>query len=135
MALKKKGKQFYGDSRADIGSLLERFSEANGYPTQRIDDLKCECGSELLELLTDDEEGAAVQRCPACQRQTPIGDSAEYLDDAELEECECLCGSSRFEISTGSAFYEDSTDVRWFYIGCRCPSCGLVGCYGHWKTP
>ena len=40
-----------------------------------------------------------------------------------------------FEISTGAAFYTDSTDVRWFYIGCRCVACGLVGCYGDWKTP
>lgn len=37
--------------------------------------------------------------------------------------------------TTGAAFYKDSTQARWFYVGCRCVSCGLVGCYGDWKTP
>ncbi|WPB79104.1 hypothetical protein KYC5002_08075 [Archangium violaceum] len=135
MALRKKGKYYYGDSRADIAPMLARYSEENAYPVERMDDLKCECGSERLGLRVDNEEGAAIQVCAACQRQTPIGDSADYLEDAELEECECVCGGAQFELATGAAFYKDSTHIRWFYVGCRCVACGLVGCYGDWKTP
>ena len=43
----------------------------------------------------------------------PIGDSSEYLKDAELEECACPCGSEEFEITVGVSLYEDSNDVRW----------------------
>jgi hypothetical protein len=135
MALKKKGRYFYGDSQADIAPELARFSGLNEYPIDRVTDLQCECGSKRLGLLMDDEEGAAVQVCAACQRQTPIGDSADYLEDANLVTRECVCGGLQFEISTGAAFYKDSTDIQWFYVGCRCVACGLVGCYGDWKTP
>jgi len=135
MGLKRKGRYSYGDSRADLRTFLTGYSEKNKYPIERMEDLRCPCGAEVLTLLLDDEEGAAVQTCPTCQHQVPVGDSAEFLDDAELGECECPCGGTRFELTVGSAFYEGSTDVRWFYVGCRCPSCGLVGCYGDWKTP
>jgi hypothetical protein len=64
----------------------------------------------------------------------PIGDSAEYLDDAQLEECECPCGHGSFEITAGVSLYKSSEDVRWFYLGCRCPVCGLIACYGDWKN-
>ena len=30
--------------------------------------------------------------------------------------------------------YDQSEDVRWLYVGCRCPACGLTGCYGDWKN-
>ena len=53
--------------------------------------------------------------------------------EAEVEECECLCGEAGFEVTAGVALYDDSEDVRWFYVGCRCPACGLVGCYGDWS--
>lgn len=135
MALKKKGRHSYGESRADLHTFLQGYSAANGYAAERMEDLRCGCGAEQLNLLLDDEEGAAVQSCPSCQQQAPLGDSAEFLAEANLGECECPCGGSRFEVTTGVAFYRGSTDVRWFYVGCRCPACGLVGCYGDWKTP
>ena len=39
-----------------------------------------------------------------------------------------------FEISAGVALYQDSQDVRWLYVGCRCVCCGLTACYGDWKN-
>jgi len=64
----------------------------------------------------------------------PIGDSSEYLKDAELEERACPCGSEEFEITVGVSLYEDSNDVRWLYVGCRCPKCGLTAVYGDWES-
>ena len=38
------------------------------------------------------------------------------------------------EVTAGVLLYDDSEDVRWRYLGCRCPSCGLTACYGDWKN-
>ena len=72
--------------------------------------------------------------CLKCRNEHPIGDSSDYLDEAELEECECPCGNELFEITVGISLYSDSEDVKWIYIGCRCPQCELTACYGDWKN-
>ncbi|NTX16912.1 hypothetical protein HUA76_39675 [Myxococcus sp. CA056] len=135
MALKKKGRYSYGDSRADIRAELERYSKKNGYPVQRLDELRCPCGHERHHLLIDEEAGAAVQCCARCEHEVPLADSEEFLEEAKLEQAECPCGNGAFEMALGAAFYKDTTDVRWVYIGCRCPECGLTACFGDWKTP
>ena len=76
----------------------------------------------------------AVRICAACAHEHPIGDSDEYLDEAELDDCVCVCDGDQFEITVGVALYDDSEDVKWLYIGCRCPTCGLTGVYGDWKN-
>ena len=134
MALTQKGKFHYGDTRADIREELARFSVLNCYPTAHFADAVCQCGSHVFRLLLDDSEGAAVRECPRCGMEHPIGDSAEYLEDATLEACECPCGAGLFEITIGVALHADSEDVRWFYVGCRCPQCSLTACYGDWKS-
>lgn len=68
-----------------------------------------------------------------CGDEHPIGGSAEFLVDAELKECECPCGHDCFEITAGVSLYEGSEDVRWLYLGCRCPACGLIARYCDWK--
>jgi hypothetical protein len=37
------------------------------------------------------------------------------------------------EITVGVSLYANSEDVRWLYLGCRCPQCGLTAVYGDWK--
>jgi hypothetical protein len=134
MALTQKGKFYYGDTRADIREELTRYSSLNGYPTAHFADAVCQCGSNGLRLLLDDTEGVAVRQCTQCRTEHPIGDAAEYLEEATLEECECPCGSAVFEITIGVALYPNSEDVRWTYVGCRCPRCNLTACYGDWKS-
>ena len=63
-----------------------------------------------------------------------MGDSDDYMDGAELQDYGCTCGENSLEITVGVALYEGSDDVRWLYVGCRCPACGLTGCYGDWKN-
>lgn len=134
MALKRKGKFSYGDTQADISTELASYSELNGYPTAHFADAACRCTGRAFRLFLDEDEGAAVRECVACKERHPLGDSADYLADASLKECECPCGSGVFEITVGVALYADSEDVRWLYVGCRCPSCGLTACYGDWKN-
>ncbi|HEX3654322.1 MAG TPA: hypothetical protein VHV55_00875 [Pirellulales bacterium] len=134
MSVKKRGKFYYGDSQADINEELLRYSGLNGYPVQHFADAMCGCGAGLFRLLLDDTEGVAVRKCAECGTEHPIGDSSEFLDDAQLEECACPCGGEEFEITAGVSLYPSSESVRWLYIGCRCPSCGLVAVYGDWKN-
>ena len=132
--LKKRGNYWYGDSKLDIRDEVVRYSKLNTYLAHHFANATCRCGSHTFQLLLDDNEGAAVRRCAACSVEQPIGDSGEYLKDANLEECACLCGSEEFEITVGVSLYENSDDVRWIYIGCRCQKCRLTAVYGDWKS-
>ena len=134
MALEKRGEYRYGDSQADIREELVRYSKLNAYVAHYFADAVCKCGGKLFRLLLDDTEGAAVRVCTGCATEHPIGDSDEYLDDAELQECACPCGGEKFEITVGVSLYDDSEDVRWLYLGCRCPKCALTAVYGDWKN-
>ena len=133
MSLQLRGKYYYGESHADIRTSLEVYSR-NNYPTEHYADAVCTCGCTHFQLFLDDEVGAAVRRCEAHAHEHPMGDSADYLDEANPGECECPCGSNMFEISAGVALYRESDDVKWLYIGCRCIACGLTACYGDWKN-
>jgi hypothetical protein len=133
MALRRKGKFTYGDSQLDIREVLSGYSDRN-YPAEHYRDAVCSCGGKVFRLLLDDVEGAAVRICKACGDEHPIGDSADYIEEATLGECECPCGSGLFEITAGVALYEGSEDVKWLYLGCRCLGCGLTACYGDWKN-
>ncbi|WP_406699590.1 hypothetical protein V5E97_12080 [Singulisphaera sp. Ch08] len=133
MALVKRGKYWHGDAQADIQGELIRYSKKN-YLAQHFAEAVCTCGSHTFRLCVDDTQGVAVRVCTICGAEHPIGDSDEYLADAELEECECPCGRGTFEITVGVALYDGSDDVRWLYIGCRCLECGLTACYGDWKN-
>ena len=134
MTLRQQGRHFYGDSQADIRERLLVYSEKNGYPSEHFADAVCECGSRLSRLLIDDTEGASVRICSTCSLRRPMGNSEEYLEEANLEECECPCGAGSFEITAGVALYKNTRAVRWIYVGARCPKCGLTACYGDWKN-
>lgn len=62
-----------------------------------------------------------------------MGDSAAFMAEADLEQCACPCGGESLEIRVGVALYAGSEDVRWLYIGCRCPACALTAVYFDWK--
>jgi hypothetical protein len=90
-------------------------------------------------LWLDDAEGAAVRSCSSCGLAHPIGDSDEFLEDAELGTCACPCGAEEFEIAAGVALSEAASDqqrraVKWLYLGCRCTACGLTAVYGDWNN-
>jgi hypothetical protein len=133
MTLQLRGAYAYGDSQEDIRTYLASYSRRN-YPAVHYADAICICGSNLFQLYVDDRVGAAVRVCQQYQHQHPIGDSAGYLSEAQLEECVCPCCADVFEITAGVSLYHESKDVKWLYLGCRCPACGLVGCYGDWKN-
>ena len=134
MTLRRKAEYGYGDSQEDIRTLLTDYSNRNAYPADHYADALCTCGNTTFRLFLDEEVGAAVRLCARCGVQHPMGDSADYLEEARLGEAECICGSNIFEITVGVALYSGSEDVKWLYLGCRCIQCSLVACYGDWKN-
>ena len=134
MALVRRGTYSYGDSQLDIREELLRYSAANSYLVHHFSDAVCICGGTLFRLVLDDAEGAALRTCVTCGTEHAIGDSDEYMQDAQMQECACPCESEQFQITAGVSLYEGSEDVRWFYIGCRCQRCGLTAVYGDWKN-
>ena len=135
MALRKRGKWRYGDSQADLRVEVLRYSQKVGYPAEHYADAVCRCGGRVFGLLLDDTAGVASRVCVACDAEAhPIGDSGEFLDESSEDECACPCGGEAFEITVGVSLYAGSEDVRWMYLGGRCPACGLTAVYGDWKN-
>lgn len=139
MSLREQDGYYYGDEQADLHEELQRYAEENGYKIHNLADCSCQCGARLFELHVDELQGVGARVCTACGHEHVMGDGGHYLDEAELEPCECLCGATTFELTVGVSRYlgEDdklSDDVRWLYIGCRCPDCQVLGCYADWKN-
>ncbi|MEZ6040119.1 MAG: hypothetical protein R3C20_06415 [Planctomycetaceae bacterium] len=139
MTLVKRGDYWYGDNHADIRSELERYSDRNAYPVDDFTDIRCDCGNDTFHFLTDENAGVAIRRCSNCGCEHLMGDSADFVDEAEPSQHECICEGDVFQITAGIHRYRNqddslSHDVRWLYLGCHCPTCGLVGCYADWKN-
>ncbi len=133
MALIKRGRYYYGDTSEDLQHEMSRFSRLNEYICDQFLNVVCSCGNRLFSLYVDEDAGAAVRVCSNCKHQHAIGDSDDYLDEAELERCICVCDQESLELSVGVSLYSDSDDVKWIYIGCRCPECRIIGVYANWK--
>lgn len=74
--------------------------------------------------------------CGSCAAAGFVADSQHFLDPEILHEdarCTCLCDGREFEVLVGAALYEDSRDVRWWYVGGRCVRCDVLGIYVDWK--
>ncbi len=87
----------------------------------------------LRDTPLDGEEGAATRQCLRCQSQTPLLDSEDYLNDAELGAAACPCGHEGFDVAVGFSLRDDG-EVRWVSIGLRCRNDGLLGVYADWKV-
>ncbi len=133
MALNKKGKYWYGTTLEDTKAEMLKFSRRNGYEAVKFAEAVCLCGGRAFHLSSDEAEGAARRTCISCSEEKWMGDSVEYMDSAQLERHECVCEAENFQILSGVALYEGSNDVRWYYIGCLCTKCRLVGVFADWK--
>jgi hypothetical protein len=128
----KRGEWWRGNSPDDIGEYL-RYHEAGGFPVARVVASICShCAGTVFALAADDDQGYARRICNSCGKSHAMLDSANYEDDAEPRDCRCPCGCEAFELAVGYALRADD-EVRWVSIGCRCTSCGILGCYADWK--
>ncbi|KYQ84181.1 hypothetical protein AWW72_10565 [Acinetobacter sp. NRRL B-65365] len=133
MSLYQKGKYWYGINRDDLRLEMIRYSRLKGYETKEFASSFCRCGNHIFYLESDENEGVARRVCTQCHHSHLIGDSAKYIEDAELEEHICICDNQQFELESAVALYDGLNDVRWYYIGCRCTICSLIGVFADWK--
>jgi hypothetical protein len=135
VSVDKTGKWWVGDQPNDIREFLEAYA-SDGYKIGEFRMSRCECGSERFLLWADDNEGCAERQCESCKRHDFICDSEEYWEDAKPEEWKCIeCESNAkvCNVGVGFSLYEDG-EVRWLYIGVRCATCGILGCFAGWKV-
>jgi hypothetical protein len=118
----------------DLDAYVRQY-RAGGYPVESVKEIAClGCGlTTSFRVLVDDEQGCAVAICLSCQTETPLADSSEVLNDADLGECACPCGGETFAVAVGFALTRDH-EVRWVSIGLRCFNDGAPGVYADWKV-
>lgn len=133
MAVNKSGEWWTGDEPDDISEYLRAYS-SDGYPVQRVVHARCEtCDGQTFAVRVDDEEGCAERTCASCAATTTLMlDSADFVEDADLEDAACPCGGEVFNVAVGFALRVDD-EVRWVYIGLRCVADGILGCNAEWK--
>jgi hypothetical protein len=122
-----------GTEPSDIREYLVAYAE-DTYPVDEFSLAKCSCGSDVFNLAADDDEGVARRTCVECKTEHFLCDSKEFWRDAEPEELVCPeCGSKQANVGVGFSLH-DQDDVRWLYVGVRCVSCGVLGCFAGWKV-
>jgi hypothetical protein len=142
MAVDKSGKWWVGTDAADIDEHL-REHRAGGYQPDRFVHARCVCGEATFRFDANDDEGVARRTCIACGLAHYMLDSAEFAEDAELDECACPCGNETFQVAVGFAHVETRAAdgdtetvgraVKWVSVGLRCKACGILGTYADWK--
>ena len=93
----------------------------------------CNCGSVVFHYFMDDDEGVARRVCSSCGDDHYICDSKDNLEEADLVEYECTCGSSLVNIGVGFALKADKGDIKWLYTAVRCRKCGYLSWGANWK--
>ena len=133
MSITKKGAYWYGTEDSDVRTEMVRYSRSNRYEAVKFAVSVCVCGGRTFKLESDEEAGAARRACASCGTVSLMGDSADYASDAQFENHICVCDNETFALESGVALYAESNDVRWYYIGCRCRACDLIGVFADWK--
>ena len=135
MSIDKSGKWWKGSSPEDIREFLEAYA-SKGYEINEFRLAKCACGCDRFRLEADDNSGVARRHCAECESLHYICDSEQFWDEADATEWKCLvCESELTNIGVGFSMYpDDPTAIKWLYVGVRCASCHVLGCYAGWKV-
>ncbi|HXH78028.1 hypothetical protein [Nocardioides sp.] len=133
MAIRKSRKWWTADVAEDLGEYLAEYSASLHRPVGTVAHAQCEdCGSSDFGVRVDDDEGCAQRTCSGCGRAAWIFDSADAAQDAELDDATCPCGSATFNVAGGFSLRDDG-DIDWVFVGLRCTTDGVLGCYTDWK--
>jgi hypothetical protein len=128
------GKWWKGAVPEDLEEYLRGLtSQEGGKGIDAFRLSRCLCGGTTFLLRADRNEGAAERTCPACKNSHLIADSAESWGDARPRRWRCACKSDKCNVGVGFSLREGGGDVRWIYVGVRCSSCGVLGCFVDWK--
>jgi hypothetical protein len=141
LAIDDSGTWWVGSEASDIEPYLRAYVESEGsYPVDAFRSVRCACGSDRFRL---ERAGDIVCReCATCGSRHFVCCQAEDWDEAVEDEgsdaYSCVeCRGSQVNVGVGFAGYPKmpkKDGVRWFYVGVRCASCGVLGCFGDGKV-
>lgn len=133
MSVTKSGDVWYGDGFDDLADYIRDYG-AGGYEVAVVKRSVCgQCAGTTFGVQVDETGDECAQRwCLTCDDIAFIGDSEEYWESSETDDCACPCGGEEFEAGVGFALRPDG-EVRWLSIGLRCLKDGQLGVYADWK--
>lgn len=134
MGIDSSGKWWKGTEPSDVRGFLEAYA-TDEHAVHDFRLARCTCGSDAFHLEADEDEGVARRKCASCGVPHFIGDSEEFWDDAEPASWKCVeCSSESTNVGVGFSFYQGAKGIHWLYVGVRCASCGILGCFAEWKV-
>ena len=134
MALTRRGSVWRGTEASDLDEYVTHYA-AGGYPVSVVVHAacgKCDATDDGFYVIVDDDEGAAVRMCAACEAEVEMLDTHDYIDDCEFGEATCPCGGDLFDVAVGYSMLDDG-EVRWVSVGLRCRADGRLGVYTDWQ--
>jgi hypothetical protein len=140
MALRQKGKYWYGDGPTDVWDYFVQWTRDSVEPVKHWRQAVCKCGHTVFEVDYDEEEAYLLRRCTRCGAEVVMF-ADEFADvpppadpvTPNPDPLECICGRRQFEVVGVTApFMEAPDSAKWFYLGLRCVHCGCLGCYADW---
>lgn len=140
MAIDDSGEWSIGSDASDIEAYLRAYAESEeAYPVSAYRAVRCGCGMDRFRL---EAAGEVVRReCITCGAARFICRQADDWEEAVedgFENCTCVeCGGVDMNVGVGFARYSEAPEidaVKWFYVGVRCASCGVLGCFGGGKV-
>jgi len=141
VAIDDSGDWWIGSEAGDIWPYLRAYTESEAaYRATAYRAVRCACGGDRFRV--ERTRDIVRRECVACGARQFTCRSAEDWDEAiedeGAEEHLCVeCGGNEVNIGVGFAGYPESPDldaVKWFYVGVRCTSCGVLGCFGDGKV-
>jgi hypothetical protein len=140
VAIDTSGRWWTGSRPQDIASYLEEYTGLHeAYPATAFRLIRCPCRS--LEFRVARALAVTRRVCAGCRRTKFICRSRADWEEARREEriapYRCAgCGSTKANITVGFAAYDDPKvdAVKWYYVGLRCPRCGVLCCFNDGKA-
>ena len=137
MALKKKGKYWYGESVDDVWTFFVWYTRDSSPPVKHCRVAVCKCGSIVFQVEGDEEEGHYQRTCVACGTEV-VFFAKEYSrrprPRTDLPLFECICWGDEFEVVGLTCPFSCSSPKsgHTFFLGMRCVECGCLGEYACW---
>jgi hypothetical protein len=129
--------------RDKLHAAIRAYAKGN-YAIDKLEPARCpHCprGARARFAVAFAGEDAARVRCTGCKRLSYIDDSKEFWranledeEDGEPSDAQCPCGAEIFRIAIARAYYADSRDTKWLYLGLECTACAQAAVYADWHV-
>jgi hypothetical protein len=146
MAIDDTRKWWTGTEAADLPVYVAELTKyQHAYPATEFRAVRCGCGSDEFQLLRSRE--MTQRTCAGCgevrfvsRGKVALAAWQESIHEEKPEPFRCVgCKGRRANICVGFAGYPEAPhlpkdSVKWFYVGIRCCTCGILRVYNNGKV-